>query len=156
MKFLVFLISIIFIGNLNAKELENSDYKLFKQFIDNLGVVNLDFEQTKKIPNIKKEFKNSGKLKFIKNKGLIWKEEAPNNLSFIATKKCYLIKEGNEIKNNDKLNNLPHFDDIKNLIDKILNNDLSELKETFNVDYNELINNSWNLTLTPKILRIKK
>ena len=156
MKLLVFLISIIFIGNLNAKELENSDYKLFKSFIDNLGVVNLDFEQTKKIPNIKKEFKNSGKLKFIKNKGLIWKEEAPNNLSFIATKKCYLIKEGNEIKNNDNLNNLPHFDDIKNLIDKILNNDLSELKETFNVDYNELINNSWNLTLTPKILRIKK
>ena len=156
MKFLVFLISIIFIGNLNAKELENSDYKLFKSFIDNLGVVNLDFEQTKKIPNIKKEFKNSGKLKFIKNKGLIWKEEAPNNLSFIATKKCYLIKEGNEIKNNDNLNNLPHFDDIKNLIDKILNNDLSELKETFNVDYNELINNSWNLTLTPKILRIKR
>ena len=49
MKFLVFLISIIFIGNLNAKELENSDYKLFKSFIDNLGVVNLDFEQTKKI-----------------------------------------------------------------------------------------------------------
>ena len=126
MKFLVFLISIIFIGNLNAKELENSDYKLFKSFIDNLGVVNLDFEQTKKIPNIKKEFKNNGKLKFIKNKGLIWKEESPNNLSFIATKKCYLIKEGNEIKNNDKLNNLPHFDDIKNLIDKILNNDLSE------------------------------
>ena len=66
MKFLVFLISIIFIGNLNAKELENSDYKLFKSFIDNLGVVNLDFEQTKKIPNIKKEFKNLFYL-FFKN-----------------------------------------------------------------------------------------
>lgn len=156
MKFLIFLISLIFVGNLNAKELESSDYKLFKSFIDNLSVVNLNFEQSKKIPNIKKEFKSSGKLKFIKNKGLIWKEETPNNLSFIATKECYLIKERNKIKNNDNLNNLPHFDNIKNLIDKILNNDLRELKKTFDVDYNELNKNSWNLTLTPKISRIKK
>ena len=156
MKFIMFLISLVFVGNLSAKEIENSDYKLFKSFIDSLSVANLNFEQSKKIPNIKKEFKSSGKLKFIKNKGLIWKEETPNNFSFIATKECYLIKEGDEIKNNDNLNNLPHFDDIKNLIDKILNNDLSELKEAFNVDYKELNKNSWNLILAPKISRIKK
>ncbi|MGI6680317.1 MAG: hypothetical protein ACOX3T_02345 [Bdellovibrionota bacterium] len=157
-KLLLFIIS-LFSVSLNASSTENECK--FLKFIDNLTVVNKEFETIKKVPNLEREFKSSGVVKFIKNKGFIWKEQSPRNIIFISTKTRYcskvITKDGTVEEKNALLKDLPYFSEISSLIDNILLKDYEMLHRAFSVNYTEKkVPSSWALTLIPNANKMKK
>lgn len=148
MKLLVFLISILFVFHVNATTLpENS---AFAEFLHNLDIVTANFYQTKKIKDIKKTFKASGIVHFEKDKGFIWIQQQPKEFKFISTKDEYCT--GNKVQ---KLEELPYFSHIKELIDNTLDGDKTLLIENFEITYDETSDFSWTIILDPKNTEMK-
>ena len=143
MKYLFVLLSFLFISNVSA-ELLPTDTN-FSRFINNLKIANIDFIQTKNIPNLKRPFTSKGKIKFERDKGFIWFQTEPNDFKFVSTKERYCTAD-----TNNSLSKLPHYSDFSELIDKVLVNDYSMLNSAFSVEYTEKQQN-WEIVLVPKI-----
>ena len=148
MKYLLALLSFfISIGAQAELPKKGSNFSIFMSGLQNADV---DFVQTKTIPNIKRVFKSVGKIKFVRDKGFIWHQTEPSDFKFISTKKCY--RTGNA---KNSLSNLPHYSEFSELVDGVLNNNYSMLSSVFSVGYGENLKN-WQLVLVPKIDEIKQ
>lgn len=148
MKFLFFLVFVFFYNIVYAEEISNTSQ--IYQFSQNLVEVSADFVQSKKMPNIKKEFISKGKVQFKKHNGLFWQQDTPTKYTFKSTqnKFCY----NNETKDT---NSLPYFQEIFGIIEDVLALNFSSLEKIFHVSYSEN-KQKWFLTLTPTIDKIEK
>ena len=143
MKYLFVLLSLLFISNANAESLPTGTK--FSSFINNLKNANVDFVQTKNIPNLKRPFISKGKVKFERDKGFIWLQTEPYDFKFVSTKERYCTADVN-----NSLSKLPHYSDFSELVDKVLVNDYSMLNSAFSVKYSEKQQN-WEIVLERKI-----
>lgn len=122
----------------------------FRQFVDNLTDVTASFLQTKTMPESSKKFTSTGKVRFVKGTGFIWKQMTPTKLTFISTLDKYCVGENNA---ND-LKSLPYFGQISRMIDGVLNGDLDDFSTAFHVDYSEIGKKGWRIVATPKIVSV--
>lgn len=148
MKLLFFLTLAFFSNIVFAEEIANTSQ--IYHFSQNLVEVSADFIQSKKMPNIKKEFISKGKVQFKKHNGFLWKQETPTKYTFKSTQNefCY----NNETKDT---NSLPYFQEIFDIIEDVLASNFSSLEKIFYVSYSEN-KQKWFLTLTPKVEEIEK
>lgn len=123
---------------------------IINELINNIEVENFDFTMQKSIPNISRVFKSSGKVKFVRNNGLVWKQIEPAELTFIATKEKYCTAD-----NSGDLGNLPHFSDISAMIDNVLDGNYAALDNLFHINYAEDKQKNWNLILVPHEKELK-
>ena len=122
-----------------------TDMQRFDTFTRNLDTVSASFEQIKIIPESSKKFTATGKVKFKKGTGFIWKQNTPTYQTFVSTKTNYCIDGVSK-----DLDSLPYFYYIRGMIDNALSGDVSDLKTVFNLDYSEYGKTQWQLTATPR------
>lgn len=146
MKYLFILLFFFIINNAGAEELKTDSN--FSAFVNNLQTADVDFVQTKNIPNINRSFISTGKIKFVKEKGFIWQQLEPKEYKFISTKDHYRTGD-----TDNSLSELPHYSDLAELIDDIFNNDFSMLNSAFSIKYSESDEN-WFLLLIPEVDKI--
>lgn len=148
MKFIVFLL--LFLCSMTASAQIPVEGDLFADWLMQLEDETYSYEQTKTQPDVTDTFKASGIFQFVKDKGIIFKQEKPAKQTFVSTTEKYCLKDVNgQTEKVDNLSELPHFSDIKKLFDKALDGKLSGLKRIFEVFYIEE-EGSWLLRLTPK------
>lgn len=115
------------------------------QFTKNLDTVSASFEQMKLLPESTKRFVATGRVKFKKDNGFIWMQESPKKQTFVSTKEKYCLDGVAQ-----DLNSLPYFYYVRQIIDDVLNGDISGLSTVFAVDYVEYGQDSWQLTAKPR------
>lgn len=148
MKWLIFLISIL-PGAAFAEPVTDVPPR-FRQFVDNVTDVTASFLQTKTMPESTKKFVATGKVRFVKGTGFIWKQLTPTNMTFISTKDKYCTGQ-NEATD---LKSLPYFGQIARMIDGVLNGNFKEISTVFNLDYNDIGKNGWRIVAVPKIATV--
>lgn len=141
MKYIVFLFLICFSVFVRAESIPSD--ALIVQFLTGVQKMTLHFHQTKTIPEIERSFQSSGVFQFEKNKGIIMKQEKPSVRTFISTTEEFCLDGQKE-----SLEKLPHFSDVKNLIDHLLEGDMTDLVKVFEITYSEK-NKIWQLDLVP-------
>ena len=128
---------------------------LVSKFLKNLGSGErmASFIQTKTFEKYNKSFVLTGKVEFVKDVGLLWKQENPKNFQFIATKTEYCLKNG--VKR--KIEDLQYIDKIKNVVDEVVSGHYDELYNLFDVVYLEDKKRGiWKLQLFPTYSKISK
>ncbi len=149
MKYIFFLFfSIFFSCYVRADSIAQD--ALMVRFFTHLQKMTLHFEQTKTIPQIERSFKTSGIFQFEKNKGIIVRQEKPDLQTFVSTTEefCFNNKK-------DSLEKLPHFSDVKDLMDHLLAGDMSDLEQIFEMSYSEK-DEIWQLEVIPLRKDMKK
>ena len=140
---LIFFIYFFSIISFDCKtNLFASSQKDLEEFFSNLDTVSVDIVRQKYVNKLSRTFNSYSSAKIEKDKGLYWRER--NNI-FISTKEkyCYNGKE-------TKFKDLPHFSDIKKMIDSCIKGDTSALKKIFDIEYKD------DIILKPNISEIKK
>ena len=118
-----------------------------KTFVDNLGTVSANFTQVKILPESTKQFKSSGRVKFIKGTGFTWHQIKPSETIFTSTLTSYCLNGESA-----ELNELPYFNQIQSMIDEMLNGDMSDFLFAFDADYVDDKNaNGWHIVATPRL-----
>ena len=149
MKIWILFFCFLFFSN-NAYAGSIGELSKINHLISNINNENFDFMMRKRIPNIGREFESKGKVKFVRNIGLIWVQSEPDKLTFATTKERYCING-----TNGDLESLPYFSDISKLIDNVLNGNYSALDSVFKVDYSEKMPDNWELILISKDNKLK-
>lgn len=120
-------------------------------FSENLGTVTATFTQTKILPEITRRFISTGRVKFIKGTGFTWQQTTPTTKTFTATTDQYCTEDGIA----HPLNELPHFNYVKQTIDDMFSGDMNKFLFTFSVDYTDTPDSDlWHLTATPRFSTI--
>ena len=119
---------------------------LLVQFVRNLdGDVKVaSFVQTKTFTKYNRSFVTTGNVRFVKDRGLLWRQDTPKPLSFVASKNGYCV--GGVATQFSKL---PYVDRIKSMVDDVLAGNYDKLYEAFDVEYVENGGDSWLLVLVP-------
>lgn len=148
MKYIFSLFLVIFSCCARADSITSDT--LMVHLFTHLQKMTLHFEQTKTVPQIEKSFKSFGIFGFERNKGIIIQQEKPDVQTFVSTMKefCFNNKK-------DSLEKLPHFSDIKDLMDHVLAGNMSDLERIFEITYSEK-NQIWQLEMIPQRKDIKK
>jgi len=147
MKKIIFGLFFLFSTSVFATPLGDTMPTRLKTFVDNLGDVSAEFTQVKILPESTKQFKSSGRVRFIKGTGFTWHQITPSETIFTSTLTSYCLNgEGKG------LNELPYFHQIQNMIDEMLNGDMSDFLFAFNADYTDDKNaTGWHIFATPRL-----
>jgi outer membrane lipoprotein-sorting protein len=145
MKKFLAILTILFSTTCLAQQITNEMPKKLKQFVDNLETVSANFTQIKILPESTKQFKSFGYVKFVKGTGFTWHQTKPSETVFTSTLKTYCVNGEDK-----QLNELPYFNQIQQMIDSMLNGDISDFLFAFNVDYFD-DKNGWHLVATPRL-----
>lgn len=141
MRYLFFVFCFLFVFKVRAGDIPHDS--ILSQCLQKTDIFKADYVQTKTFaPDL--SFISTGSFKFVKNLGLILKQNTPNKFIFVSTLEKYCMDGKKE-----KLSDLPYFSKVKKLIDDFLNQDYSYLNKVFDLEYEE-INSSFILKLKPK------
>ncbi len=130
-----------------AKPLTDTMPTRLKTFVDNLDDVSANFTQIKILPESTKQFKSSGRVRFVKGTGFTWHQIKPSETIFTSTLASYCLNGDSK-----ELNELPYFHQIQNMIDEMLNGNMSDFLFAFNADYtDDKSANGWHIVATPRL-----
>lgn len=147
MKKVIIALFMLFSNTVVAQQLDDTVPARLKNFIDNLDTVSANFTQVKILPESTKQFKSSGHVKFVKGSGFTWHQKKPSEMVFTSTLTSYCVNDESR-----ELDELPYFNQIQSMIDKMLNGDMSDFLFAFNADYTDDKNaNGWHIVATPRL-----